>query len=263
MAPSLAFFIAAGHGRCYETNMLRNKIVSKWIGRETDVHQVWKELESRSFLLVGPRRIGKTELLKHLVSHPAGGWKVLRIDVQAAQTTEDGLARIHDALDRVGLGTSVTEGVAALLAYQEAGGSPHWIHWLAGRCSIHAAADGAAPGVTDDSVRRALSDLEHPRKGRDLFDDEGRVHLKKYYGQQGAEVMSAVLDAAAASEGGLTEAQAQSAAQQAMRIPDRSRAREYVHALIDAWYLDQNPQGGLDFVNPLFRRWWRRFGGAS
>ncbi len=151
---------------------------------------------------------------------------------------------------------------AAALACQEAGGSPHWIHWMAGRAAAHADLADTEAGVTTEVVRRALADIEHPRTGRDLFDDEGRIHLVKSHGHEDARTMKAILGAVAAASGPATEIQVQAVAQANMKRPDRAKARELISALVDDWYLDQDLNGRLRFVNPLFRRWWQRFGEA-
>lgn len=387
--------------------MFQNKNDSEWIGRTSALDQIRAILEQRSVLLTGPRRIGKTELLKHLAAPVRKGWRVVRVDVSSGRTTGDGIARILGTLKDNGLGPSAageqlarvqgveaagfavslaehpredvwqglgstlarasaaldagtrlvlaldevpwwiaeirkTEGddaartvlaglrylrqrddleertrwiltgsvglagvaravgasaeindlnpffqlgplddisgrtlfetqvvarglqcdpAAAAMGAHEAGGSPHWIRWLAQRAANHPESAPHQGRVTERSVEAALADIEHPRLGSDLFDDEGRVHLRKYHGEEGARVMSAILMAAAESDGGLTEAAAQGIAQTEMSRPDRAQAREWVFALVDAWYLDWDPSRRLTFVNPLFRRWFRRFGG--
>lgn len=40
------------------------------------------------------------------------------------------------------------------------------------------------------------------------------------------------------------------------------RARECLYLLIDGFYLAEEPGGTLRWVNPLFRRWWLKYGGA-
>ena len=387
--------------------MFQNKNDSEWIGRQSALEQMVSTLEDRSVLLTGPRRIGKTELLKHLAAAASRRWKAVRVDVSSVRTTGEGVARIVSTLRDNGLGPSAageqlgriqgleaagfavslaestsddvwqrlgsvikgaigqldaetrlvlaldevpwwiaeirkTEGddaartvlaglrylrqrddlesrtrwiltgsvglagvaraigasaeindlnpffplgpldehfgrtlfemrvierqlgcdpAAAALGAREAGGSPHWIRWLAQRAANHPASTSGGLCVSIQSVKLALGDIEHPRLGSDLFEDEGRVHLRKYHGDEGARVMSAILMAAAESEDGLTEAAAQALAQSEMSRPDRAQAREWVFALIDAWYLDWDHSQRLSFVNPLFRRWFKRFGG--
>jgi len=377
---------------------------SEWLGREDEVDAAWRELALRSFLLTGPRRIGKTELLKHLAQHPREGWRVVRIDVQAARDTQEGLARLRDGLNRANLGPKVlakaagqveslqiagvrasiraknlpdvwsqmgTDLAAALshlkekqrlvialdevpwwvaeirklegdnaartalsglrhlrerddlkprtrwiltgsvgltglakalnasaeindvlpqvllgplksaagqtlfemlttdrglqcdadaskLGCAEAGGSPHWIRWLAGRAASRVQEAGSK--VTTQHVQGALADIESDRLGRVLFDDEGRVHLLKAHGPDDARIAAAILTAAAEAQGPISTSEIQSAAQQVMSRPDRRKVEQIGSSLINAWYLDEVGDGSLRFVNPLFQRWWGKFG---
>lgn len=74
-----------------------------FVGRQTEIEQVWETLDSRSVLLVGPRRIGKTELLKHMAERPPAHTKAVFVDLQGQQTVDGAFDRLLLGLTEAGL----------------------------------------------------------------------------------------------------------------------------------------------------------------
>jgi hypothetical protein len=59
---------------------------SPLIGRDADLDAIWDLVRSRSVLLTGPRRVGKTELLRDMVDRPRSGWRAVRVDLEGQST---------------------------------------------------------------------------------------------------------------------------------------------------------------------------------
>lgn len=97
------------------------------VGREGDIQRLWASLARRSVLLSGPRRVGKTELLRTMAAMPHPGWVVLSVDLQGASTTADLVGRWEAAAPAEARATA-----AGLKAAQGA---------------IHAATGGVSPSV--------------------------------------------------------------------------------------------------------------------
>ena len=76
------------------------------LGREADLRRLWSTLRERSVLMTGPRRVGKTELMKHMVAHPEPSWTGVRVDLQGLGTTTAAAERTVKHLARAGLGVS-------------------------------------------------------------------------------------------------------------------------------------------------------------
>ncbi|MCB9760474.1 MAG: AAA family ATPase [Alphaproteobacteria bacterium] len=74
------------------------------LGRGQDIAQLRADLDQYSILLIGPRRIGKTELLKRLVSHPGRGWRAVRVDLEGLDAIDGAVNRIAAKLAEAGLG---------------------------------------------------------------------------------------------------------------------------------------------------------------
>jgi hypothetical protein len=85
--------------------------MSELLGRGDDLTRLWSLLGERSVLLLGARRVGKTELLRTMEGHPRDGWVALRVDVEGCASIEQGIDQIAAGLRRVGLGPVVPEGV--------------------------------------------------------------------------------------------------------------------------------------------------------
>ncbi len=84
--------------------MSRNKSVSnQLLGRDELLTALWTELDHRSLLLSGPRRIGKTELLRAMATSPARGWRTVRVDVEGLKTFPEAVEEIERVLRRENL----------------------------------------------------------------------------------------------------------------------------------------------------------------
>ena len=94
---------------CYETNMLRNKPDSYGLlGRDEILDALWCALEELAgAVLVGPRRIGKSEVLKYMARHPKGNWRAMRIDLEGVTGLPETAELIERVLAEAGLGASV------------------------------------------------------------------------------------------------------------------------------------------------------------
>ncbi len=69
-----------------------------FIGRERDVARLVERLEHGGVLLVGPRRIGKTTLLKHLCGAPPEGVVAVRVNLEGLEDLAGAVDRIAEAL---------------------------------------------------------------------------------------------------------------------------------------------------------------------
>lgn len=96
---------------------------------------------------------------------------------------------------------------------------------------------------------------------RKMFADEGSEHFRRRHAHRRGALL-AILETAAARPDATTVTTAISsalAAQPELTVPE---ARECVHVLLDGFYLRLDVHDRLVWVNPLFRGWWLRFGGA-
>ena len=68
-------------------------------GRRDEVERLWARLgRGEHLLMVAPRRVGKTSLMRELERDPRAGWDVVYTDVEAAEGAADLLARVHAGL---------------------------------------------------------------------------------------------------------------------------------------------------------------------
>ena len=80
-----------------------------FFGRDDEVARLWVEIErGRHLLLVSPRRVGKTSLLRHLVERPQGGWTVVYVDLQIVA---DPIAAIEHILEKLKQQGAVGSGI--------------------------------------------------------------------------------------------------------------------------------------------------------
>jgi uncharacterized protein len=157
----------------------------------------------------------------------------------------DGMGLFESELAARGIGCTVA---AAKEAYRLAGGSPHWIKQLAAKIP----SGDADPAVVEEAVEQLLS----PRM-RHMFEDEGHAHIQRRHGTR-APALRAMLSAAAASDSGATRAAVMTAGLRA-GLDGRAEGERAVMQLVDEFYLEEDGDR-LRFSNPMFRRWWERFG---
>ena len=110
--------------------------------------------------------------------------------------------------------------------------------------------------VDEAEVDEAVEQLLSPRM-RHLFDDEGNAHLQRRHGDR-APALKAMLSAASATDVGVPRATLLTAGMRG-GLSGRSDAERALLQLADEFYLAQH-EGRYRFQNPLFRRWWERFG---
>jgi hypothetical protein len=142
-------------------------------------------------------------------------------------------------------------GLPARYAARLAGGSPHWIKVLA-------AAIGSEEATTA-RVDAAVESLLSPAQRR-LFADEGQEHFRRRHPDL-YPALVAILDAVAHQDTEHPLEAAVTAALAARADLTRRRAEECVWLLVDGFYLRAEGER-LAWVNPMFRRWWQRYGGA-
>jgi uncharacterized protein len=140
---------------------------------------------------------------------------------------------------------------SARYAARLAGGSPHWIKMLA-------ASLGPGGAASDTDVDLAVETLLVPAQ-RKLLADEGSEHFRRRHpGLRRALV--AILEQLSGSDGPHSMESAVSAALASDADLTRAQAKECVWLLVDGFYL-RSDGDQLSWVNPLFRRWWLKYGG--
>lgn len=165
-----------------------------------------------------------------------------------AMTEEEGAALFEGELTARGARCGPD---AARHAARLAGGSPHWIKVLAAEVG----SDEASPHRVDAAAASLLGPSQ-----RRLFADEGQEHFRRRHADV-YPVLVAVLDALAHQDADLPLEAAVTAALAADADLSRRRAEACVWLLVDGFYLRAEGER-LAWVNPLFRRWWQRYGGA-
>ncbi len=91
--------------------MIDNKPDMQLVGRDDDLERMWAALEAGSVLLVGPRRIGKTVLLKQMCAEPIPQWRAVRLNVEGCTTVEQAVLELEDTLRQASLLSTVKEAV--------------------------------------------------------------------------------------------------------------------------------------------------------
>lgn len=237
-----------------------------------------------SVLLHGPRRVGKSTAIEQLAAIAGSGLMVVRVDLEGQLTrpvdslSEQVRRRLADLGASAELNDVETIAVppmpvelaatlfetelasdgrlcsssAALEAARLAGGSPHWVKRLASLVGK----DGA---VDEPSVQAAVERLLAPALRRELS-DEGREHFQRRYPEVWP-AMAAILEAVAGGDHQQSWEAAISAALAVRQGTTRRQAEAAVYLLMDGFYLRRREEGSLDWVNPLLRRWWLRYGG--
>jgi len=144
---------------------------------------------------------------------------------------------------------------AATMAFEMAGGSPHWIKEVATRS---VAAAGADRVVDVGQVHDAVTALLDP-KMRNLFADEGHEHLLRRHADQKLVLSRLLALAAQRPEGAPREGLIAVALEAG--IPSRRKAEELIYLLVDEFYLRHEAStDSFRFILPLFQRWWLWYG---
>lgn len=169
--------------------------------------------------------------------------------VEVPPMTEDEGAALFES-EVTARGTKCTSE-AARQATQLAGGSPHWLKVLASNI-------GQSGASRAEDIDAAAEKLLVPQQ-RQLFADEGQEHFRRRHADL-YPALIAILDAMSDADHHPLEA-AVSAALAADPGLSRRRAEECVWLLVDGFYLHLTGSS-LAWVNPLFRRWWLKYGGA-
>ncbi len=141
--------------------------------------------------------------------------------------------------------------LASKNAHAVSGGSPHWIKQIAAKVPSRRGAP-----VDEVAVAAAVEELLAPRM-RHLFDDEGNAHIARRHGER-APMLKAMLSAASATDAGVPPSTLITAGLRA-GLATRGDAERAMMQLVDEFYLTQRGER-LAFQNPLFRRWWERYG---
>lgn len=137
----------------------------------------------------------------------------------------------------------------AVEAQRLGGGSPHWIKQLAAKIPKATETNAAA-------LASAVEQLLSPRM-RHLFQDEGHAHLIRRHAEL-APKLKAMLASASGNDEGVPRAIVLAAGLQA-GLRGREAAERAAMQLVDEFYLELHGDR-LRFCNPLFRRWWQRYG---
>ena len=140
---------------------------------------------------------------------------------------------------------------AANWATDLAGGSPYWIKCLATNCGASGADDtGAIDAAVDALLVPAL---------RKQFADEGRDHFRRRH-RRVMPALLAMLESVSGNDAGNPLQATLNAAAKAQPELTRGDVKECVHLLMDGFYLRDGPDNTVEWVNPLFRRWWVKYG---
>ncbi len=138
-------------------------------------------------------------------------------------------------------------------AQRISGGSPHWIKQIAAKIPSR-----REHPIDVAAVHTAVDGLLSPRM-RHLFDDEGNAHLTRRHGAR-APMLKAMLSAASATDAGVSKTVLITAGLRA-GFQNRGSVEHAIMQLADEFYLQEVPgEERFRFQNPLFRRWWERFG---
>jgi len=141
---------------------------------------------------------------------------------------------------------------AARCATTLAGGSPYWIKRLAAACGRAGALDVGAVEVASEALLAPAL--------RKQFTDEGREHFRRRHTRV-MPALLAMLEAVSGADRGNPRQAALNAGLSVQPELTMGETRECLYLLMDGFYLCEGPQDTLDWVNPLFRRWWLRYGG--
>lgn len=85
---------------------------TNFYGRERKVTEFWKEINNgNNLLLVSPRRLGKTSLMRHVEANPQEGWTVVFSNLEGKTTAVSAITEIISKLrQKGGLGERIASG---------------------------------------------------------------------------------------------------------------------------------------------------------
>jgi len=70
------------------------------IGREVEIADIWRKLETRSIVLSAERRVGKTSILRKISEQPRDGWKAFLVLVESARHPIDCVEAVYTEAER-------------------------------------------------------------------------------------------------------------------------------------------------------------------
>ncbi len=86
-----------------KTNPGGNLDAAAVIGRETEIAEAWRTLDSQSIVLTSERRIGKTCLLRKMVANPPEGWLPLMCWVESKRHPNEVVQDLYVEAEKLGL----------------------------------------------------------------------------------------------------------------------------------------------------------------
>ncbi len=95
-----------------------------FFGRKTEVERFWKAIDGgQNLLLVSPRRVGKTSLMRHVESNPRNGWFPVFANLEGKTSAAGVITEIISRLEnRGGLGVKIASGFLKALGSVEVAG---------------------------------------------------------------------------------------------------------------------------------------------
>src|ERR1700674_848397 len=71
------------------------------IGRQVEIADIWRKLETRSVVLSAERRVGKTSILRKISEQPRDSWKAILVLVESARHPIDCVEAIYTEAERL------------------------------------------------------------------------------------------------------------------------------------------------------------------
>ena len=97
---------------------------ANFYGRETSVRKFWREIDNgNNLLLVSPRRLGKTSLMRHIEANPEDGWTVVFTNLEGKTSAVSAISEIISQLrQKGGLGERIASSFLKSLDGAEVSG---------------------------------------------------------------------------------------------------------------------------------------------
>jgi hypothetical protein len=156
------------------------------VGRDTDLHGIWRALEQQSLILVAERRMGKTTIIKKMVAEPKSDKLLLQMDVERVGQASEFVEMLADyAIKHLDTKGKARSRIADL--WQKIGGTE-----IAGVVKLP---EAAKPQWKDHLVQLLKALIESkPDQRVVLIWDEFPWMLQKIAKNQGGEVVVDLLD---------------------------------------------------------------------